>query len=180
VKGVEAGSLTAAARPFGLSHAPASKHVRALEQALGDRLLDLTTRRLNLKEAGRRCRDRCMEILAEPEDAALEASRYRSTPHGLARVTAPSQSLPSSKPYPCSLFSRQYRVQRNRGQLNAKARALRTDHLSHARDRRVPIPRQPLGQPFKAIDSAFALARMRRVQSRLNHIHVTRSPLPAS
>ena len=89
VKSVEAGSLTAAARAFGLSHAMASKHVRGLEQALGVRLLDMTTRRLNLTEAGRRYLVRCTQILGEVEDAALEASHYQSAPRGLLRVTAP-------------------------------------------------------------------------------------------
>ena len=83
VKCVEAGSLTAAARAFDLSHAMVSKHVRALEQALGVRLLDLTTRRLNLTEAGRRYLARCVQILGEVEDAALEASQYQSVPRGL-------------------------------------------------------------------------------------------------
>lgn len=90
VKCVEAGSLTAAARAFGLSHAMVSKHVRALEQALGVRLLDMTTRRLNLTEAGRRYLVRCVQILGEVEDAALEASQYQSVPRGLLRVTAPA------------------------------------------------------------------------------------------
>lgn len=90
VKCVEAGSLTAAARAFGLSHAMVSKHVRALEQALGVRLLDMTTRRLNLTEAGRRYLVRCVQILGEVEDAALEASQHQSVPRGLLRVTAPA------------------------------------------------------------------------------------------
>lgn len=90
VKCAEAGSLTAAARAFGLSHAMVSKHVRALEQTLGARLLDVTTRRLSLTEAGRRYLARCVQILGEVEDAALEASQYQSTPRGLLRVTAPA------------------------------------------------------------------------------------------
>lgn len=90
VKSVETGSLAAAARHFGLSHAMVSKHIRALEQALGARLLEITTRRLNLTEAGRLYRDRCVQILAEVEEAALEASQYQSSPRGLLRLTAPA------------------------------------------------------------------------------------------
>jgi DNA-binding transcriptional LysR family regulator len=90
VKSAEAGSLTAAARAHGLSHAMVSTHVRALEQALGVRLFDMTTRRLNLTEAGRRYLDRCVQILAEVDEAAHEASQYQSTPRGLLRVTAPA------------------------------------------------------------------------------------------
>lgn len=90
VKCVEAGSLAGAARAFGLSHAMVSKHIRALEQALGVRLLDVTTRKLNLTEAGRRYLVRCVQILGEVDDAALEASQYQSAPRGLLRVTAPA------------------------------------------------------------------------------------------
>ncbi len=89
-KCVETGSFSAAARAFGLSQAMVSKHVRALEQALGTRLLDMTTRRLNLTEAGRRYLTRCEHILAEVEDAAVEASHYQSMPRGLLRITAPA------------------------------------------------------------------------------------------
>ncbi len=90
VKSVEAGSLAAAARAFRLSHAMVSKHVRTLEQELGARLLEVTTRRLALTEVGQRYHQRCVQILAEVEDAALEASRYQSSPRGLLRVTAPA------------------------------------------------------------------------------------------
>lgn len=89
-KCVEAGSLSAAARAVGLSHAMVSKHVRALEQSLGVRLLDLTTRRLSLTEAGRRYLVRCEHILGEVEDAASEASHFQAAPRGLLRVTAPA------------------------------------------------------------------------------------------
>ena len=90
VKSVETGSLAGAARACNLSHATVSKHVRALEQSLGVRLLDLTTRRLGLTEAGRRYHDRCVGILAEVAAAALDASRFQSSPRGLLRVAAPA------------------------------------------------------------------------------------------
>ena len=90
VKCSEAGSLAGAARAFSLSHAMVSKHVRALEQALGVRLLDVTTRRLSLTEVGRRYYERCVQILADVDDAALDVSRYQATPRGLLRLTAPA------------------------------------------------------------------------------------------
>src|SRR3569832_1026042 len=90
VKSAESGSLAAAARALGLSHAMVSKHVRALEQTLGVRLLDKTTRKLSLTEAGRRYLVRCVQIIGEVEDAALEASQYQAAPRGLLRLTAPA------------------------------------------------------------------------------------------
>ena len=90
VRSVETGSMTAAARHFGLSQAMISKHVRGLEEALGVRLLEVTTRKLTLTEAGRRYFERCGHILGEVEEASLEASRYQASPRGLLRVTAPA------------------------------------------------------------------------------------------
>jgi DNA-binding transcriptional LysR family regulator len=90
VKSAESGSLAAAARALGLSHAMVSKHVRALEPTLGVRLLDMTTRKLSLTEAGRRYLVRCVQIIGEVEDAALEASQYQAAPRGLLRLTAPA------------------------------------------------------------------------------------------
>ena len=90
VRCAELGSLAAAARASRLSHAMVTKHVRALEQSLGVRLLDLTTRRLSLTEAGRRYRDCCAQILVEVEEAALDAAAHQTTPKGLLRVTAPA------------------------------------------------------------------------------------------
>lgn len=86
---VEAGSLSAAARHFGLSQAMVGKHVRGLEQSLGVRLLSLTTRRLTLTEAGTRYFERCVQILGDIDEANREAMQMQATPRGLLRLTAP-------------------------------------------------------------------------------------------
>lgn len=86
---VEAGSLSAAARHFGLSQAMVSKHLRGLEQSLGVRLLTLTTRRLTLTEAGAKYFERCVQILGDIEEANREAMQMQATPRGLLRLTAP-------------------------------------------------------------------------------------------
>lgn len=89
VKSVQAGSLAAAARHFGLSQAMVSKHVRSLEQSLGVRLLDLTTRRLALTEGGARYFERCVHILDDIDDANHEAMQLQGAPRGTLRLTAP-------------------------------------------------------------------------------------------
>lgn len=89
VRSVDGGSLAAAARHFGLSHAMVSKHLRGLEQSLGVRLLTLTTRRLALTESGENYYRRCVRILADIEEANREAMQLQSVPRGLLRVTAP-------------------------------------------------------------------------------------------
>ena len=69
---VEAGSFTAAARELGLTKSAASKALSRLEARLGARLINRTTRRLGLTEAGETFYDYCRRILAEA-DAAEEA-----------------------------------------------------------------------------------------------------------
>jgi len=85
----ETGSFTRAAHRSGISTALASKWVKQLEDRLGARLLDRTTRRAGLTEVGRAYYDRCLGILesvAELEDAV---ARAQGAPRGHLRVTAP-------------------------------------------------------------------------------------------
>jgi DNA-binding transcriptional LysR family regulator len=86
---VEAGSFAAAARNFGISAEMAGNHVRALETHLGVRLLNRTTRRLHLTEAGSSYYARCTNILADIDEAESEASSLQATPRGLLRIAAP-------------------------------------------------------------------------------------------
>jgi DNA-binding transcriptional LysR family regulator len=89
VKVVDAGSFAAAARHFGMSAAMVSKHVQTLEEHLGARLLNRTTRRLSATEVGQHFYERCMRILSELEEAERAAGDLQTTPRGLLRVTAP-------------------------------------------------------------------------------------------
>jgi DNA-binding transcriptional LysR family regulator len=86
---VEAGSFAAAARDFRISPEMAGNHVRELEKHLGVRLLNRTTRRLHLTEAGNNYYARCMNILADIEEAEADASSLQATPRGLLRLTTP-------------------------------------------------------------------------------------------
>ena len=89
VKVVDAGSFAAAARHFGMSAAMVSKHVQTLEEHLGARLLNRTTRRVSATEVGQHFYERCMRILSELEEAERAAGDLQTTPRGLLRVTAP-------------------------------------------------------------------------------------------
>src|SRR6266852_3078962 len=76
VKAADSGSFAAAAATLGLSSQMVGKHVRALEERLGARLLNRTTRRQSLTEVGRAFYERCKLVLAEAEAAdALAAGR---------------------------------------------------------------------------------------------------------
>jgi DNA-binding transcriptional LysR family regulator len=88
-KVVESGSFSAAAEKLGLSRAAASKQVLQLEEHLGTRLLNRTTRRLSLTEEGSAFYERAVRILAELEEAEREASSGRAEPRGTLRVSAP-------------------------------------------------------------------------------------------
>jgi DNA-binding transcriptional LysR family regulator len=86
---VEGGSFTEAAAQLGLSRAAVSKHVTALEDRLGARLLNRTTRRCSPTEAGAAFYERCRQLLAELEEAEAEAGEAAVRPRGRLKVSAP-------------------------------------------------------------------------------------------
>jgi DNA-binding transcriptional LysR family regulator len=89
VRVVESGSFAAAAERLGLSAAMASRHVQALEERLGTRLLNRTTRRLALTEAGAAYFERCQQVLRDVEEMDLSVAAEGEQPRGLLRVNAP-------------------------------------------------------------------------------------------
>ncbi|PTL77259.1 LysR family transcriptional regulator [Vitiosangium sp. GDMCC 1.1324] len=87
---VDAGSLTAAAARLGMTSSAVSKQVSRLEARLGTRLLQRTTRRMQLTEAGARYCERARSILESIESVEREAESVPESPHGTLRVTAPT------------------------------------------------------------------------------------------
>ena len=83
---VEANGFSAAARRLGLSKSAVSKHVSALEDRLGARLLNRTTRRISPTEIGQALFERCQRIAAEVEEAELAVTRLSTAPRGRLRV----------------------------------------------------------------------------------------------
>jgi DNA-binding transcriptional LysR family regulator len=83
------GSLSAAARSLGMSPTMATKHIAAIEDRLGVKLLHRTTRRLTLTESGRRYLDAAERILVEIEEAEGAASADRIEVRGTLRVSIP-------------------------------------------------------------------------------------------
>jgi DNA-binding transcriptional LysR family regulator len=86
---VEAGSFVKAADARNTSKAVISKHVQGLEQRLGARLLNRTTRRQSLTDAGRAYYERARQILEALENADASVTSAASNPGGTLRVTAP-------------------------------------------------------------------------------------------
>lgn len=85
---VERGGFSAAARRLDMSTTMVSNHVQALEDRLGVRLLNRTTRRVSTTEIGRAYYDRCVNVLAELEDADQAAAALQMTPRGTLRMFA--------------------------------------------------------------------------------------------
>jgi DNA-binding transcriptional LysR family regulator len=86
---VKMGSFAAAARRLKVSTSVTSKHVAKLERALGVRLLNRSTRKLSLTEAGAAYYEHCARIVEEVESSKRAVAQLQSTPRGLLRVTAP-------------------------------------------------------------------------------------------
>lgn len=91
---VEAGSLTAAARQLGMSKAAVSDQIKRLEAALDARLLNRTTRRLSLTQAGQACYAHAVRMVAEADAAARAASVFHGEPKGVLRLAAPTTFAP--------------------------------------------------------------------------------------
>lgn len=90
VRVVELGSLSAAAKASGISATMAGNHVQALEQRLGAKLLNRTTRRQSLTEIGSAYYAQCQDVLARIENAERSALEMHIAPRGRLRVSAPT------------------------------------------------------------------------------------------
>lgn len=84
---VKHGGFTAASRALSLPKSTISRKVAQLEAELGVRLLERTTRRLRVTEAGAQFFEHCERISAEAESAARAMSQLHQTPRGTLRVT---------------------------------------------------------------------------------------------
>jgi DNA-binding transcriptional LysR family regulator len=89
VKVVALGSYAEAGRALGLTRSAVSKAVLELEQLLGARLLDRTTRRVSATEAGLAYYESCVDILARVEETEMQVSRLHEEPRGILKLNAP-------------------------------------------------------------------------------------------
>jgi DNA-binding transcriptional LysR family regulator len=89
VMAAELGSYARAAERLNMSPQMVAKHVAALEQRLGARLLNRTTRRQSLTELGSAYYERCKHILTEADAADSLAQIMNDTPRGKLKITAP-------------------------------------------------------------------------------------------
>jgi len=87
---VKEGSLAAAGRELGLSSAVMSKRIQRLEEGIGVRLINRSTRKLSLTDEGRLYHEYCVRILAELEEAETLITSGSRQPAGTLRVTVPA------------------------------------------------------------------------------------------
>ena len=92
---VERASFTAAARTLGVQTSKLSRRVRALEEELGVRLLNRTSRSLSLTETGRQFHQHCLALVAESKSAKDIVDQTRSKPQGTVRISCPVGLLSS-------------------------------------------------------------------------------------
>lgn len=92
---VERGSFTLAAQALGVQTSRLSRRVTALESELGVRLLNRTTRRLSLTDAGKQFLQHCQAIMAHAQAAYEDVEKIRSAPRGVVRISCPIGMLES-------------------------------------------------------------------------------------
>jgi DNA-binding transcriptional LysR family regulator len=86
VKVVDTGGFSSAARALNLSPSVVTNHIQSLEERLGVRLLNRSTRKVSLTEVGHAYYDRCVRIIAELDDADQVAEALQSKPRGNLRL----------------------------------------------------------------------------------------------
>ncbi|ANM04884.1 LysR family transcriptional regulator protein [Rhizobium phaseoli] len=86
---VDAGSFIAGGQAMGLSRSAAGKAVIRLEDRLGTRLLNRTTRRLSLTDEGRLFYEHGLGVLASVDEAEASVAGQRGAPRGVLRLTVP-------------------------------------------------------------------------------------------
>jgi len=85
----DSGSFSESARRLGLSQPSVSRQVNNLEEYLGVRLLQRTTRRLSLTEAGQIYYEKARQIQQDVEDASQSITGFKETPSGTLKISAP-------------------------------------------------------------------------------------------
>ena len=90
VQVVDNGGFSAAARTTGASKSHISQQISRLEDRLGARLLNRTTRKISLTDVGEEFYDKCNRIIEELDDAERSVSSLQSEAKGVLRISTPS------------------------------------------------------------------------------------------
>ncbi|NEU94679.1 LysR family transcriptional regulator [Bradyrhizobium uaiense] len=104
VQVVRCGSFSEAGRRLGMPPNTVSRRIQALEDQLGARLMQRSTRRLTLSDAGREFHDRCAAAIDGLQQASQDLTAGSRVPSGLVRVTAPANFLDFYTPQLAAAF----------------------------------------------------------------------------
>ena len=127
---IKAGSFTKAAARLDLSKSVVSRHVSALEQALGVQLLYRSTHRLSLTEAGERFQLHCRDLEHVAAQAAAFATSAQAQPQGLLRITLPQTLVVS----PIGLLITRFQKLYPSVQLDVRVTSLQVDPIEEGFD----------------------------------------------
>lgn len=108
VQVVRCGSFSEVGRRLGMPPNTVSRRIQGLEEQLGARLLQRTTRKLTLTDAGREFHDRCATSVDGLRQASQDLNASSKVPSGLVRVAAPADFLDFYTPQMVSVFLDQY------------------------------------------------------------------------
>jgi DNA-binding transcriptional LysR family regulator len=108
VQVVEAGSFVRAAEKLGASTSSTSRLIADLEAHLGARLLNRTTRKLSLTETGQAYYERCVQLLADIDEAETTAGAAAAAPSGRLKLTCPYNLLAQPIAPALAEFNRRY------------------------------------------------------------------------
>lgn len=89
VRVAKAGSFAGGARELAISRAMATKHIMQLENSLGTRLFNRTTRSLSLTDVGASYLERCQQVLQDVEEMEAAVTHLQTEPRGVLKISAP-------------------------------------------------------------------------------------------
>src|SRR6202167_6241626 len=95
VRVVDHGGFAAAGRALGVQKSKLSRRILLLEERLGVRLLNRSSRRFSITEIGREYYDRCAAMLVEADAAEQVVAQMRAEPRGVIRLSCPTALLAS-------------------------------------------------------------------------------------
>ncbi len=93
VQVVDHGGFAAAGRALGVQKSKLSRRIQLLEERLGVRLIQRSSRRFSVTEIGREFHDRCVAMLVEAEAAEQVIAEIRAEPRGVVRMSCPTALL---------------------------------------------------------------------------------------
>ncbi|TWB43489.1 LysR family transcriptional regulator [Nitrospirillum pindoramense] len=137
---VDHGGFAAAERALGVPKSTLSRRVSMLEEQLGVRLLQRSTRRFAITDVGRTYHAHCLAMIAEAEAAQEAVDRTRAEPQGTVRVSCPTALVPTR----VGAVVTRYMTQHPRVTIRLEASNRRVDVIEEGYDLAIRVRMPPL------------------------------------